>query len=689
MTTFSTADQTRLRGHKHTLRAVLNAVPLVTVATAQINQSAFSYPLAQLTVDNTSADWLTKVKAGMAFSIGTAPGGSDVTWGVVRRTPAASTFYMDAKSVGDPGYARAIHTPLADNYYITIYKHRPPWGIYSSIRSGVFYKNWDTAYSGQTASPEPIIRIGKHRADFVDSDSGLATFTFTADAYTWNKTVSSYAWDVDGGTITVGTSSTQSITVTFPVGFYVVTCTVVDSAGKTRTAYRYVFANSRDRSSPYSPFSYRHRCRFTRDTQDFNGREMSIDILGDLDTNEIYPGQAMLLTEVARYGNHGIEPLDDETGLVTNFIGYIPSKSIDVSRKFKLTSIPLESPITAAKGVPSAVQELTESPAPANWTQCTKILSNPVGAAYYCMAYHAPFMIDGHDLEFDTYLLNLRFLGHQYGSRDIQSQLSGLAERFLGNIGCRSDGTIRMVRNPMYITNAFRSENDVKWQWDKRDFTNQYQRETAWRMEYGTVYGYAFSYSGEPEGTPYASIAPGRAAAQGVGQDEMTPFIVISADGQPEANRITGHHFAYVDNATPSLVLDAFRNLDIAEPCNMDEWHQSDLLARYDPEGVGFSDRGIAVRVTRNWSDKGSTLKHISVELLPETFGQPGVTLPVNRGGADNFYLDEWNPYQEDHYEPPMPDLGLNIPIMLAGNSAGLMGRSQSFDEPNVQWEKQ
>jgi hypothetical protein len=71
---FSVADQARLRGNNHTIRPVWNAVPLVTVATAQINQASFAYPLAVVTVDNTSADWLTKVKSNMAFSIGTSPG---------------------------------------------------------------------------------------------------------------------------------------------------------------------------------------------------------------------------------------------------------------------------------------------------------------------------------------------------------------------------------------------------------------------------------------------------------------------------------------------------------------------------------------------------------------------------------------------------------------------------------------
>ncbi len=686
---FSVPDQALMRSRSqtpHTVRAILDAVPLVPVATAQVNQTTYLYPLAQLTVDNVSADWLTKVVPGMGFAIGTSPGGTDVTWGVVRQVPTATIFKLDGKSFGDPGYARNIITPIADNYYVTVYKHRPPWGLLSSIRNGIFYKNFDVTFSGQTLSPDPIVRLGKHRRDFVNSITGLATFAFTADVYAWNKTTSSYLWNVDGGTITVGSVSTQSITVTFPPGFYVVTCTVTDSKGKTRTAYRYVWADSNDKSSANAPFSYRHIIKLGSDRQDANGRSLSFDIYGDLDTNEIYPGQAFLLSVDHKFA--GVS-LSDQTNLVTSFMGYVPSKTLKLNRKTKVTSIPIESPITAAKGVPSAVQLLTEVLAPKNWTECGTVLSNPVGAAYYCTNYHAPFLLNAHDLQFDPYLLGLRFKGHEFTSRDIQSQLGGVAERFRGNIGCRSDGTIRMVRNPMYLTNAERNALPVQWQWNPTDFTNDYERDVIWRLEVGSVYGYAFSHNGAPESVPYASLAPGRTQAQGVGQEQMTPFIVKSADGQTEVNRITGHHFPFVNASTKALGFDANRNLDVAEPCDLDRWHRTELFARYDPEGVGFSDRAIATGVNRKWSDGGSLRMTPTIEFQVESFGQPGITMPVDRGGANNWPQSNQNPTQVDPYEPAMPELGLDLPVVLAGNSNGALGRSQSIDEATVQWERQ
>jgi hypothetical protein len=50
-------------------------------------------------------------------------------------------------------------------------------------------------------------------------------------------TITTYAWDVEDGTITVGTSSSPSITATFPLGFRYVHLTVTDSNGKTHTTH--------------------------------------------------------------------------------------------------------------------------------------------------------------------------------------------------------------------------------------------------------------------------------------------------------------------------------------------------------------------------------------------------------------------------------------------------------------------
>lgn len=684
----STADQSRLRSGMHTLgRVLFNAVPLVEVASAQINQSSFTYPIGQLTVDNTSADWLTAVKPGMAFAVGTSPGASDITWGVVRKVPTASLFYMDGKSQGDPGYARNILDVLANNYYITVYKHRPAWGLLSRIVNKVFYKQFDRAYAGEGVNPDPIIRMGEHQAQFVDDVTGLATFTLSvADSYYWNKANSAYLWDIDGCTLIDGSLTGPYVTFTAPPGFYVPTCKITSTNGKTRTGYRYVWANSKDSTSAHAPFSYRHRCRISSDRQNNIGRDLSIEIDGTFEPDELYPGQPFMLTENPLFDR---EPLDDDSIIVDSYIGYASEKAISLTRKRGTTTINLQSPMTAAADTPAATQSIIESRAPANWSEVSSLLSNPVGAAWYIAALHAPFLIDGHDLNFDTTLTTLRRKSFVFQTKEIGGQLQNLAEMFIGNIGCKSAGTIRMVRNPMYLTNAQRNALTTKWTWGVGDFTNAFETPVIYRMQIGQVNGYAFSYAGGQESTPYASLAPGSAQAQGARQEQMTAFTVTASAGQTEVNRVTGHHFAYVNAKYPNYTLDVDRNLDIAEPCDLDEWHLLNIPARYDPEEVGFVNlRAIPVSVNRQWSSEKSPRKNVSVEFKFETFGQPGITVPVNRGGANNWMVNTWNPAFADPYQPAMPDLGLGLDVGLAGNSPGALGHTFTLPEPNVDWNK-
>lgn len=683
----SAADQLLLRGNVHTLRPVINAAPLIEVASAQVNQSSFTYPIGQVTVDNVSADWLTAVKPGMAFAIGTSPGAQDITWGVVRKTPTSSIFYFDGKSQGDPGYARNIIGVLADNYYITVYKHRPAWGLLSRIVNKTFYKQFDRAYAGEGVNPDPIIRMGEHQAEFVNDTTGLATFTLSAaDSYYWNRANDGYQWDIDGCTLIGGSLTGSSVTFTAPPGFYVITCQITSTNDKTRFGYRYVWANSKDPSSEHAPFSYRHPCRISSDRQNATGRDLSIEVDGTFEAGELYPGQPFLLTENPLFEGRQLEDVD---AVIHSYIGYASEKALNLTRKRGTTTINLQSPMTAAADTPAATQSIIETKAPANWSEVSILLSNPVGAAWYIAALHAPFLVDGHDLDFDTTLTTLRRKSFVFQTKEIGGQLKNLAEMFLGNIGCKSAGTIRMLRNPMYFTNAERNALQTQWTWNTGDFTNAFQVPVLYRMQVGQVNGYAFSYAGGQEATPYASLAPGSAQAQGTRQEQMTAFTVTQSAGQNEVNRITGHHFALVNPQYPNYTLDADRNLDVAEPCDLDVWHLLNIPARYDPEGVGFINlRAIPTSVNRQWSAERSPRKQVSVEFTFETFGQPGITVPVNRGGANTWMTNTWNPALEDPYQPAMPDLGLDMDVGLAGNALGYVGRSFTIPEPNVDWDR-
>lgn len=679
--TISTADRNRYRGGFHSTRTILNRVPIVPLATAQINQAAFTYPVSQLTVDTITS--FGTVKAGHMVFIGTQPGLWDVTVGVVKSF-SGSTLKIDAKSQGDPGSPRSIITPLADNQYITIIKFRPAWGLLSSIRNGVFYKNWDVPYTGQGVAPEPIPLMGAWRQAFAPA-AGTATISLDcSESYAWRGSIASVLWSLDGGSVVTGTLTSTALTASFAPGFYELECRVTDSYGKQRTGYRYLWVNVDDPANSNAPFNYRYACQITDDKQEVKGREITLDFTGNLGaSDELFPGQGFLLTEFPLFNGESLEG----DSFVGSFAGYATDGGKSSSYKKRTTTITIKSPLLMAENIPSATQEINEVPNPADWSQVAKVLSNPPGAAYYIAAHHAPYLIDGHDFEFDPELLKLRRQTFQFKSTTIAGQIKTVSDMGLCLIGNRSNGRLRMVRNPFYMSLDDRNALATYWTFAPQDIVGELNKVYMLRLNNSQQYGYAFAFDGAAS-IPYASLAPGYVRAQADGQGSMTPFIVTTAEGQTRVNAVTGHEFARSNNLPPySLVLS--RNMDFIEPIDADLWYALNVPASYDSEGFGWiNERAQATRLTRQWTYDRGVVKSIQVEFEPESYGVPGVTVPVDRGGANNWWLTDWNPGVFDVFSEVMPDLGLNLPVMLACNSYGLLARTFTFSEPEVAWQR-
>lgn len=686
----SVNDIARFRGPKAQTKPVLNAVPKNIVATARVNQASFTFPLVAITVDNT-VGW-SNIKVGYLFMIGTSPGSGDIMHGIVRAAPTSTVLYIDAKDLGDPGFPNNIIQPIANDYYVSIIKFRPPWGLLSSIRGGVFYKRWDVNYTNQLNRPDPICRFGGWRQAFIDDSTGTAILSFDCgDSFMWGGLAKAgQLWNVDGGTIIVNSATDEAIMVEFEPGFYEIECRVTDAVGKQHTGYRYVWVNTNTPDDEFSPFSYRHVVRISTDAQDLSGRKMTYEVDGDV-TDELFPGQGFFFKEYPRFQveSGAWEELDDPEGYPFTYCGYRVDSGYKVSKNLKTTTINTEGPGVRAADIVSATQQIVESQVQNTWAQCSPILSNPVGAVWYSVYWHAPYLINGHDFLFDPYLLQLRKRSFQFASTQVGSQLQGIAEMFLGFVGWKSNGSMKMVRNPNYFTNAERNDLDTQWTWEPGDIKGQLEAMRSFKMQTGQVYGSAFSFDGS-ESVPYASLSPGYSKAQGGNTSSPTAFIVTKTQGQAKVNDYTGHQFALENRKDSDYSLEVMKNLDVVEPIDCDVWSILNVSAEYDPEGEGWlNKRSIVTRVTRSWSVGPQVEKTISIELQFETFGLPGITVPVDRGAGNTGGTNKWNPSITDPYEPKAPDIvGWEFDLVYAWNEYGQLARTESFTREEVQWER-
>lgn len=124
------------------------------------------------------------------------------------------------------------------------------WRLRSRLvaSSETFDKDSRVTYSNQTDTYAPVAIIGGGKAGFIDPATSVLTVSLSAStSYVVDPDSGgtlTYLWDVQDGTITVGTSSTASITATFPAGARWISLTVTDSSNsKTYTQYAPIWAH--------------------------------------------------------------------------------------------------------------------------------------------------------------------------------------------------------------------------------------------------------------------------------------------------------------------------------------------------------------------------------------------------------------------------------------------------------------
>lgn len=214
-TALSSGQLDDLRASGSSYAQYLAVCPNTVVFQAQVNGAIVDRVFAQFAYDNVTTGSISDVKLGQTVIIHGAI--DSYTFPLartyVRELPDDTTFY-----VGEQGIA------LQDNYYVTVLDD---YDVHLRLRRGDL-ADWNRSYY---AIP-PV--IGNLQATYVNTvASGSASFSFapTVQAMAYGASIVSYAWDVDDGTITTGTSSTKDITVSFPQGHRWCVLTVTDSNG--------------------------------------------------------------------------------------------------------------------------------------------------------------------------------------------------------------------------------------------------------------------------------------------------------------------------------------------------------------------------------------------------------------------------------------------------------------------------
>ncbi len=646
----SAGDLANMRAGQQSVIPHLNVVPPVVIGTGRINQSTFSYPLGELTLDTLNFNGgitLSTVPVGSMVYIGTSPGARDVAITTVRANGSATKLYITGMARGDPGVAARKPIALADNQYVTIYAFKPLWAQLSRIAGGAFYKAFDVAYTDEGSNPSPVANVGKWRRVALSGASVSVDFSAT-NSFAWgSKTISSYQWSfrnssyaLNTGGSFVGASTNSTATIDFDTaGFYIVYCQVTDSGGKTHTAETYVWVVDGVNEVDLAGW------RLDEWTSDRQGSRARLTMYGDVAENVVFPGAAFLYSETSVFNGTTV----GDGAVIDTFVGYIDEERGIRNVGYGKVEFDLLGPAGVLDKIAMAPQYIIEDASPADWTEVSSDLSNHSGVAWYILQHHAPNFLKTHDIfrlvDPSSGSLDTSYRGRVWAltGSSVWAQLQELGGDQV-NIGCVSHGALYIRHKPWLMDTTDRDALDIVMTWGAGDIREELEYPWSFRLETGLVDVYAFSWDGTTR-QPYWGRAPGDYQAQGKSKRQYNGLIVPAATAIADLKRISGDLLAYANNPQRRVLIKAMRNFDTAEPALM-VWHKLDIGASYDPRGNGFSNvRVVPDQVTRMWeqSQGGTWLKRVEIVFEAETDGQDGIAKAVETAREGQWFPSgEW-----------------------------------------------
>jgi hypothetical protein len=222
---------------------------------ARVASLPLPYPMNVVNYDTLTVGSAAAVHTGMTVRFGSAAGLDDcgrqrINQPVNAGSSTTGSIFFGTSSQG----THDGEVNLSVGTYIEVLDDYRVWAKIPSIQTSgtttTIRKDGYALPTGNVESAPPVANAGPGFAATIDPVTHRITHSWDADVsfqlrkstVTPVSSVTSYLWDVVDGTITVGTSTSADITVTFPAGFRYVRLTVTNVDGKSHTAVTPVFA---------------------------------------------------------------------------------------------------------------------------------------------------------------------------------------------------------------------------------------------------------------------------------------------------------------------------------------------------------------------------------------------------------------------------------------------------------------
>lgn len=420
------------------------------------------------------------------------------------------------------------------------------------------YHDYDVAYTDENENIAPKANItlngNKTQARPAGFADGITFRTVTLDSSTSDpidqtQTIVARTWNVMDGTITVGNANSTAIVVTFPASrtFRYISLNVESSNGKTDTLWFPIWVHDDDHP-PLSP------ARITSDDRS-EGRSMSFQFSegqGLIFSDDVIPKETLFCF----WQDFNAPQYIDQ------FLGWNTEETTLLKLKRDQYTLSIEGAQYFLNKLDGFAQRINRDSSESKWYNMPSPTLNKI-IAYVLREYTTAFNV----CNFYTSAINDETPGEDIRQATIWQQILELqGGNQMGTCNCDSLGSIFLRQYPSYMSDSDLNNIDVLLDLDPShwNYEQGLSVQIAREQKVGMVKATGDAIQSN-EIVIYASRAPAKIAGQAPGVEEMPYQRLPSTNPQTVLNRLTGHHWARVNNTHGEVTLTMRGDIDFVE----------------------------------------------------------------------------------------------------------------------------
>lgn len=555
---------------------------------------------------------LSDVRDGMSIDFGTTPGGRDIGTARVRGSQVEPVIYINEIAPASLPLADGIYFTIVDEYipHLVLPLGRESAVGTSYINTITMFVDYDKIYTDQNENFTPkanitrsaTLKLAPRPSDFVDgfhSASPLTYRTITLSgllSFCIGSSIVGYLWEVIDGTITVGTSTSATITVQFPVGFRHVRLTVTAANGKTSSRVFALWVHDADHM-PLTRFMPN-----SNNSKDW--RELELEF-SQQDTSELVIPKGTTLCFWEDDPFWGVTPPDAYRDQV---IGWA-KETVTLFRKYRshttLTITGLGEWLDRDRAIPQRVYDPITRAAQ-SWFEMADMTLDKLAFIVF------------ENFSTANKIANLFLSGvtDLLPSLDITGQSHYDMIRFIMNgnysvVRCKSLNDLQLEKNYQYMTATERSAVDTTMDLTSAHWPDENPPKITQRgyLLVASVLGAGGSFDGTTNVIVNAR-APGRTPGDSNSEQDAPGQNLPVASAQDVLQQLTGAYFRLLNNERDSVPFEALYNIDALEVGDLLSLTTTDSDSGLVLDHDLFMVKEVAVTFADRYSGRGKKINY-------------------------------------------------------------------------------